>query len=96
MKYTQASKCYEYVCRTRDPQENGSGTPFKETEHFADKYPAAARFRKDNIFKTASPLVTISLKTLKLLVIIGLAELSSFQYYNLHNKTSFLGFSGSM
>lgn len=63
----QALKCYEYVCRIWDPQKNGSGTSFKEIKHFAYKYPAAApSFLEElnNTFNTASPLVTISLKTL--------------------------------
>lgn len=30
---TQALKCYEYVCRTWDPQENLTGIPSKEIHH---------------------------------------------------------------
>jgi len=55
------------VCRIWDPQDNDSGVLLKETEHFAHKYPAAEpSFLKklNNAFNIASPLVTISLKTL--------------------------------
>lgn len=90
------------MCRIWDPQENDSGILLKETEHFAYKYLAADPFRLKkltNTFNTASPLVTISLKTLQLLAIIGLAELSplgcrvNIQHYHLYNRTSFSGFS---